>query len=368
MKELNYIRILAKANRSRAESRNASEVYFEWYSPLSRAGQYTLAILSLEHHFQLVCLLRQQFTVVEDIVNSPKYEVFTLQKKRGGKRVITAPIYGTKYAQFRLNEFLQGYYSLIRPASSYGFVRASEHDTTPPSIVGNAMPHVAQPHIYSLDLKDYFSNITTKQVYRLFQSELFDFNQTIAQTLTLLVTYEGCLPTGAPTSPVIANFCTLLLDHELMDFAAQNELNYTRYADDMTFSSQEFIRPEIRSTIDQLIEGHGFLINPKKVHYRHPHQQHRVTGVIVNKKINVDRKYMKATRAMVHDLCTNGAADATQNHYRLERPPFDTEIERFVNKLGGRISFIRSVRGNLDPTAMAFYLSFQDALEKLEMK
>ena len=368
MNELQCIQQLAKVNRTRAAKGYTTEVFMNSNDELSYEGKRTLPLLSLEQPVHLTNILRERLPILDGIINAPEYEQFTIQKKRGGNRCITAPLNKTKAVQFRLNKFLQAYYSLLRPAASYGFVRASQHDTTPSSIMGNALPHVAQPHIYSLDLKDYFTNITTKQVVHLFQSELFDFNKPIAQALTLLVTFEGHLPTGAPTSPVIANLCTLQLDHALMDFATQNELNYTRYADDMTFSSKSFIDTEIRLAIHHLIEGHGFHINPKKMHYRHPHQQHRVTGIIVNKKLNVDRKYMKTTRAMTHDLNTNGAVEATRKHYRLQRPPFETEIQRFIDKLGGRISFIRSVRGNLDPTGMAFYLSFQDALEKLEMK
>ena len=327
-----------------------------------------IRLLSLEHPVQLSRLLKKDFHLLESEINAPNYTIFAIKKKRGGKRIVTAPKGNTKAIQQRLNHFFQGYYSIIRPTASYGFVRASEFDQTPPSIAGNAQPHVGQPHLYSLDLKDYFTHITTKQVYALFRSELFQFNKPIAQAMTLLLTYNGSLPTGAPTSPVIANFCTFQLDDQLMNFAAENGLNYTRYADDMTFSSLSFITPETRLSLHQLIESHGFHIHPKKIHYRHPHQQHRVTGVIVNEKLNVDRKYIKITRAMVHDLSANGLAIATQNHFRLQRDPFHSEITRFIHTLQGRISFIQSIRGKHDPNTLAYQLTLDFALENFSFK
>lgn len=359
MNELQYIKNLAKENRARALRGYPTEVFMKSNEELSYEGQLTLPLLSLEQPVHLTNILRERFPILDGIINAPEYEQFTIPKKRGGNRSITAPLNKTKAIQFRLNKYLQAYYSLLRPAASYGFVRASQHDSTPPSIMGNALPHVAQPHIYSLDLKDYFTTITTKQVVRLFQSELFDFNKAIAQALTLLVTFEGHLPTGAPTSPVIANFCTLQLDHALMAFATQNELNYTRYADDMTFSSKSFIDTEMRLAIHHLIEAHGFHINPKKIHYRHPHQQHRVTGIIVNKKLNVDRKYMKATRAMTHDLATNGVEKATLKHFKLNPSALSTQhCQTFLHHLKGRITFISQVRGKDDPTTIKLKKGF----------
>ena len=366
MTELQYIQKLAKTNRTRAVSGYSTEVFMKSNDGLSYEGQLTLPLLSVEHPVHLTNILRERFTILDGIINAPAYEQFTIPKKRGGNRSITAPLNKTKAVQNRLNKYLQAYYSLLRPAASYGFIRASQHDTTPPSIMGNALPHVGQPHIYSLDLKDYFTNITTKQVVRLFQSHLFDFNKPIAQALTLLVTFEGHLPTGAPTSPVIANLCTLQLDHALMAFATENELNYTRYADDMTFSSKSFIDTEMRLSIHHLIEAHGFHINPKKIHYRHPHQQHRVTGIIVNKKLNIDRKYLKNTCAMAHDLATNGLEQATLKHFKLAPSEVSTlHYQSFIDHLMGRINFICQVRGKDDPRVVRMYAQFEQHLHNL---
>jgi RNA-directed DNA polymerase len=324
-------------------------------------------LLSITHPFQLAQLLRTPFSVLEKVLSHPEYDVFEIPKKRNGKRKITAPLGKTKTVQYRLNQLFQGYYSFIRPAVSYGFIRASSHDTTPPSIVGNAAVHVGKQHLYTLDLKDYFGNITTRQVYRLFTSEVFQFNTEIARAMALFVTYEGSLPTGAPTSPVIANFCTLELDAELNGFARNHGLRYSRYADDLTFSSDEFIPTEARLQLNLLIEAHGFLINQKKVRYRHPHQQHRVTGIIVNEKLNVDRKYLKNTRAMLHDFMSNGIAEATSKHFGFsETRKNDKAFLTFICRLRGRLDFITQVRGKDDPIALKMNTTFSTLMNAMQ--
>jgi RNA-directed DNA polymerase len=327
-----------------------------------------VALRAIHHPFQLAQLVSLSVQLLEEVLNHPDYEVFKLPKKRGGLRTITAPIGMTKKVQYRLNHYFQSYYSSIRPEVAYGFIRASSHDKTSPSIVGNAFVHVGKPHLYTLDLKDYFTSITAKQVYALLKSSLFGFNADIARALTLFVTYKGTLPTGSPTSPVIANFCSITLDQALQQFAQENGLLYSRYADDLTFSSDTLLTAEKREEIHQLIAAHGFKVNPKKERYRHPHQQHRVTGIIVNDKLNVDRTYLKKTRAMLHDLSVNGIAHATSKHFDEKvSSDHDSRCHQFAFRLKGRIDFIAQVRGKEDATAQKMKKDFWEVVEGLRV-
>ena len=162
--------------------------------------------------------------------------------------------------------------------------------------------------------------------------------------MTLLTTYEGKLPIGAPTSPVISNFICHQLDTELIDFCKQNNLTFTRYADDLTFSSDIVISNDNTLDIINLIKKNNFEINEKKARLKTSNRKQTVTGLTVNSKVNVDRKLLKKIRAMLHDFTTNVIEQSVQRHFRV------TNIEQrhkttFINRLEGYINFVGQVRG-----------------------
>ncbi|MDO4781701.1 MAG: reverse transcriptase family protein [Capnocytophaga felis] len=217
--------------------------------------------------------MKMTIPLLEAQINYPTYRKFFIAKKRGGRREICSPEGILKIIQKELNYSLQAYYSCIRPNESYGFVTNSRHLKNFCNIVKNAKVHVGKQYVLNIDLKDFFSNISAKQVKELFLSHYFNFTEEISIALTLLTTYKGSLPTGAPTSPVISNFICLKLDAELRTFCDENELRFSRYADDLTFSSDIKFSEEIVSKIRFLIEENGFIINYKKWHIKSKNQR-----------------------------------------------------------------------------------------------
>lgn len=151
-------------------------------------------------------------------INYPDYYTFSIEKKRGGKRQISVPNETLKEMLRRLNNYLQAYYKCIRPACVYGFVTAPSYGEKYCNIAENARNHIGKKFVLNIDLKDFFSNISGKRVKELFDSEYFIFPESIATAFSLLVIYQGKLPTGSPTSPVNSNFICLGLDAELEDF------------------------------------------------------------------------------------------------------------------------------------------------------
>jgi len=200
----------------------------------------------------------------------------------------------------------------------------------------------------NIDLKDFFSSISAKRIKTLFSSSYFNYNEQIAIALTLLTTYQATLPTGAPTSPVLSNFVCLELDANLRTFCQKNALLYTRYADDLTFSSDTLISQNTIQNIIQLINKNGFEINEKKLRLQSSNRKQTVTGLTVNEKVNVDRKLLKKIRAMLHDWTTNGIVAATKRHYNLNDGITYKDTERFINRLKGYINFVGQVRGKKD--------------------
>ncbi|MDR1623482.1 MAG: reverse transcriptase family protein [Tannerellaceae bacterium] len=304
--------------------------------------------------------LRTPISLLEKIINSPEYKHYIIKKKRGGRRHISEPGEQLKRIQKQLNYFLQAYYLCIKPEEVHGFV------IHPPifqkkhcNIVANAEVHTGKKHILNIDLKDFFPNIPARRIKKLFTSPVFNFSEQMAIALTLLTTYEGKLPTGAPTSPVLSNFVCLELDADLRFFCQKNYLQFTRYADDLTFSSNVFISDEITLKIKELIHRNGFETNEKKVHLKSSHHKQTVTGLTVNEKVNVDRKLLKKIRAMLHDSTKNGIKTATQRHFKLTNPPDEEQLQLFIRRLSGYINFVGQVRGRNDTLYQRMVCEFQ---------
>jgi len=304
-----------------------------------------LFLLSIEAPVELCRFAKTPFFRLEHIINNPSYKCFTISKKKGGTREIFAPCRELKKIQKQLNYYLQAYYLCIKPNDVHGFVINPHYLGEHCNIVANASQHVGKKNLLNIDLKDFFSSITAKRVKDLFRSNQFGFNEQISSALTLLTTFKGKLPTGAPTSPVISNFICYQLDTDLTGFCEIHHLLYSRYADDLTFSSDEAITPGIIVGLKNLIEGNHFEINNKKTRLTTINRRQVVTGITVNEKVNVDRKLIKKIRAMSHDLAVNGKEAATRNHFNIQGYVKPELQEKFMNRLCGYINFVGQVRG-----------------------
>ena len=344
------LRILSKAEKARIWNFVSRDLYphVKSLKDLSRHELNALLLLSIESALELCRLTRNNLSELESIINEPQYKQFKVEKKKGGKREICAPETVLKKIQKRLNYFLQAYYLCMRPEAVHGFVVNPHYQGIRCNIVENAKAHTGKKHVANIDLKDFFSGIAAWQVKEIFTSELFGYSEQIATALTLLTTFEGRLPTGAPTSPVLSNFICLKLDKELADFCAKNGLAYTRYADDMTFSSDSLISADEILDIISIIQENGFRINEKKLRLKKANQKQTVTGLTVNEKVNVSRKLLKKTRAMLHDMTTNGVVVAARKHFRIENDVHTKTMARFISRLEGYINFIGQVRGKED--------------------
>jgi RNA-directed DNA polymerase len=211
----------------------------------------------------------------------------------------------------------------------------------------------------NLDLQDFFPSIKAYRVKALFQSDYFRYNEKVATAFALLVTYEGTLPTGAPTSPVISNFICLQLDDMLLAFCCDKDIQYSRYADDLTFSSDHEITKSHLQDLSKIITSNHFKINPKKTRLNLNHKKQTVTGITVNKKVNVDRKILKMVRAMLYDALQNGVFKAAKKHFRLKNEMNQTSETYFLNRLDGYINFIAQVRGKEDALVLKFQEEFK---------
>ncbi len=296
------------------------------------------------------------------------YTQFSIAKGGGQFRRIYAPDRRLKILQSRLATLLDQLYRVRNPV--HGFVPGR-------SVKTNAEAHGRRRFIVNLDIHDFFPTITQNRVYGLLRS--LNVDQRVAEIIAHLCCLNRHLPQGAPTSPILSNMICFRLDTELLRIAKTERSNYTRYADDITFSSYqppaslfngalpavgrfppEALNPAIRSAF----LSNGFTVNPNKSHYADKHSRRIVTGVKINAGLNVDRRYVRHIRALLHSVETMGLKDAQQRYS-------DSGGKGSIAEhLRGKISYITHLKGATDPVvrslAMRFNKSFGAQPIKLE--
>lgn len=254
------------------------------------------------------------------------YKKFYLPKKSGGKRLISAPLPRLKKAQYWV---LQNILEKVPVhAAAHGFLAGK-------SIVSNAIPHLDKAVVINADVKDFFPSVSFKRVKGLFCK--LGYAEKIATLLSLLCTEavteeavldgkkyfvhkgERVLPQGAPTSPAITNIMCFRLDKRLQGVAQKFSFSYTRYADDITFSGALTDKhPSVVVWhIKKILQEEGFTMHPEKVRVMQRTGRQEVTGVVVNKKLNVSREKLKQFRALLHQLKQNGNGNITWGHGQL---------------------------------------------------
>jgi len=218
------------------------------------------------------------------------YRAFNVRKRSGGNRRILAPRTYLKVVQkFILRRILE---QKPLPHFVTGFVRSR-------GIVNNASMHLGSTHFLNIDLKDFFTSVRNPQVLKVFRS--FGYPPAMANTLTRLCTYEGCLPQGAPTSPYLANLAFLTADAGIVRMCDRLNIKYSRYADDLTFSRRKPFADMFLNEVERVIIRHGFEVNRRKTRYSGPGQANYVTGLVVSTKIQPERSQRRLLRAMFHN-------------------------------------------------------------------
>lgn len=290
-------------------------------------------------------LFSLSFQEIQSLLDNPIYRQYSIAKKRGGKREIKEPMGSLKLVQKLLNYYLQLRYLAVKPKNVHGFTYREKEGSQLANIALNARHHVGKKWVMNVDIKDFFNSISAKQVLATLKSEVFHFPEEISIAIALLCTYKGALPTGAPTSPVLSNFICLEMDAQLSALALQKNWNYSRYADDLTFSSDVFISKESVAEIFAIIALKGFEPNLEKFRIQSKKTRQQVTGITVNEKINVNRKFLKKTRAMIHSLYTEGEQAAANKHFQSMLDVSEKEISTFLNRINGNLLFIKQVLG-----------------------
>lgn len=288
-----------------------------------------------------------------------RYATFQVAKHSGGHRRIEAPRARLREVQRRLLALLTPEY---RPRKVvHGFVPKR-------GILSNADPHANRALVLNVDLQDFFPSINPGRVRGALMAKPLGLHEDVATLITRLTTVHNRLPQGAPTSPFLANLVCAKLDSELLRLAKAHGLRYTRYADDITLSTRKRLmdpsiaalaRPPsgteatVGNALRSIIEGNGFRVNDPKVRLYSRSSAQRVTGLIVNKFPNVERRFVRELRAMIHAWRKFGepAAESTfQTKYAKRHRAPSRGKPSFRRTLIGRLNFLKMIRGPANRT------------------
>lgn len=237
-----------------------------------------------------------------------RYRSFRIPKKSGGHRTISAPVKSLKPLLKSLNIILETVYTPCPQAMGFCIGR---------SVVDNAKIHVGMNYVLNIDLKDFFHSILQARVWKRLQLPPFSFPKDIASAmagLCCMQLYCGkdkdgkaiikrVLPQGAPTSPILTNAICDKLDRRLQGLAKRFNLKYSRYADDITFSSMHYVYSpdgEFFSELKRIISEQNFVINESKTRLQKKGARQEVTGIVVCEKTNVVRRYTRDISFILH--------------------------------------------------------------------
>ncbi|MFD1840065.1 retron Ec67 family RNA-directed DNA polymerase/endonuclease [Paracidovorax cattleyae] len=277
-----------------------------------------------------------------------KYTSFEIPKRSGGKRKISAPIDSLKSLQRKVAEVLQECISEIE-TSTKKINRAAHGFRLDKSILTNAAMHRNKRYVFNIDLEDFFPSITFPRIRGFLTSDKnFNLAPVVATTIAQIACLESKLPQGSPCSPVISNLIAGILDVHLSRLAKVNGCTYTRYADDITFSTNKKDFPIAIAIESQgnanvwvlgrqlagLIKKSGFSVNVSKTRMQYRTSRQQVTGLVVNKKISAPNEYRHQVRAYVNSLVRRGFY-MVDNGEKVE--------EGGIQKLHGMLGFIHAV-------------------------
>ncbi len=279
------------------------------------------------------------------------YRKFYIAKKNGTQRKITEPLPALKNIQrWILDNILND-------------IRVNKHTKAFQkglSIKNNARFHQGQNLVICMDIENYFGTISEYSVYSFFVN--LGYTVQVSEVLAKLCCLDKSLPQGATTSPALSNIITINLDRDLANFATSlstegSNIRYTRYADDITFSGMELDSAVVIRNVRQILKKHGFSVNVKKTRVLGQNAKQMVTGVVVNKKMQVSSSKRRSIRQKMFYIDKYGL----QSH--LENINCTTQTEKYIRELLGEVNFVL----HINPKDVEFVQYKRQLIEQLKM-
>jgi len=268
--------------------------------------------------------------ILYQIPMQAKYATFTIKKRDGTDRLIKAPSPELKKLQQHLANLL---YICRSEIERDGFINTVSHGFRREySIITNAAQHKRKRFIFNVDLEDYFPTFHFGRVRGFFiKDKGFALNDKIATLIAQIACDGTALPQGSPCSPIISDLVAQILDQRLVRLAKRYGVTYTRYADDITFSTGLKTFPTAIAFEEPIgsgnwhtglelldrIENADFTVNQAKTRMSVQANRQTVTGLVVNAKVNIASEYFRNAKAMCRTLFNEG------RYYKTMLPPED---------------------------------------------
>lgn len=254
-----------------------------------------------------------------------QYTQYTLRKRSGGYRIISAP----NRALLSIQQTI--YYRILLPANIHPAATGFRKGL---SITDNANPHLGNKNILKTDIHDFFGSIRAHKVKNMFES--IGYPPTIAVILKKLTCLKGHLPQGAPTSPAISNIIVYEMDKKLVALSDEYQLVYSRYADDLTFSGNS-IPTKFLPAITLIVSNEGLDLNTKKTRFITEKKRKIITGISISSgsKLTIPKAKKREMRKNIHFILTKGLHEH-QKHIGSTDPAY-------LKRILGYLSFWQSV-------------------------
>ncbi len=267
--------------------------------------------------------LKRLYSISNNIHNN--YKIFWIPKRDGTKRMIEEPLKNLKWIQKKIMQ------NILNERKISPYAKAFQNGI---SLKENVSIHMNKEIILKLDIKDFFHSITSSMVYEIvFLPSIYP--EPIRVLLTNLCTLDNKLPQGSPTSPKISNLILRDFDYEVAHFCDLLQVDYTRYADDLTFSGS-FNPKEIIHFVRKELQKRHFCLNEKKIRILKSHNRQVVTGIVINEKMNVSKKYRREIRQKMYYIKKYGIESFYQ--YQKKEKSFITK-----EQLLGKINFVLQI-------------------------
>lgn len=282
--------------------------------------QEHLSLLLGYDYFYLLTVSNSQYS---------HYKYYQIPKKNGGLRTIEEPFPALKEVQtWILKEILE-------PASKQYVSPVAKAFMPGKSLRENARFHRNKKYVVVLDIKDFFGSIKYGSVYGLFKK--LGYNKSVSTLLANLCVLNFSLPQGAPTSPMLSNLVFKELDDRIFSYCRSRKIMYTRYADDMAFSSDSMNVTHLISYVRMVVGNQGFRINDDKTNVMGRGASQRVTGIVVNEKLQVSKAYRDKVRQEVYYTIKYGPKEHMS---RITLPVWVKTSKLYIKHLLGKVNHI----------------------------